>query len=250
MNKEYVQQYVQLEKEHWWFVARKKIISRVIDKYIKTNTNQVLNVGAAGGASTEWLARYGEVTSVENDPYFLQHLQAHHTSVVDASILSLPFNDNSFDLVCVLDVLEHVENDRAAMLELQRVCKPSGFIIITVPAYQWLWSSHDVVNNHKRRYNEASLRTLVNDGDSLVWKDTSYFNFLLLPPIALARKISNIFYNKKHQKSDFETFKMKGFLNRILKKIFLAEISLAKWMRLPWGVSLIGVLQKQQKKTK
>jgi SAM-dependent methyltransferase len=250
MNKEYVQQYVQLEKEHWWFVARKKIIARVIEKYINTHTNLVLNVGAAGGASTEWLARYGEVTSVENDPYFLQHLQANHKNVVEASIHSLPFTENSFDLVCVFDVLEHVDNDRAAMLELQRVCKPSGFIIISVPAYQWLWSSHDVVNDHKRRYNQASLRTLVNDGDTLVWKETSYFNFLLLPPIVLARKIANIFYNEKNPVSDFETFKLNGFLNRILKKIFLAEMFLAKWMRLPWGVSLIGVLLKQLKTTK
>lgn len=245
MNKEYVQQYVSLEKEHWWFVARKKIICFFIDRHIQSRGLRVLNIGAAGGASSAWLSKYGSVTSVENEPYFLQYLRSQSTDVVDASVNNLPFADNSFDMVCAFDVLEHVEDDRQALKELERVCSSSGWLIITVPAFQWLWSGHDVVNDHKRRYRRHDLKKLLNEDDALESREISYFNFLLLPPVFIARKFSNLFRGKRNPKSDFENFKTNSFLNRLLKNIFLSEIGLFKWFRLPFGVSLIAVLQKK-----
>lgn len=247
MNKEYVQQYVQLEKEHWWFIARKKILHHYISKHVKGNNYRILNIGAAGGESSRLLGEFGKVVSVENDSYFVDYLQSQNIDVVDASILELPFDNNSFDMVCAFDVIEHVENDKAALAEMKRVCVPSGFVFVTVPAFQSLWSRHDVVNDHKRRYNENSLKSLVNKNDELDWIEIAYFNFILFLPVYVARKLSNLFSNRNPAKSDFETFKTGRFLNSVLKRIFSSELFLAKRMRLPWGVSLIGVLQKNKK---
>lgn len=246
MNREYVQQYVALEKKHWWFIARKKIICRFIDQNVPGSNLRILNIGAAGGASSEWLSKYGAVLSVENDPWFLEHLRQNNIDVIEASIDALPFADEYFDMVCAFDVLEHVGNDRQALLEMQRVCKTEGHLVLTVPALPSLWSKHDVVNEHKRRYTRLALKSLIRPTDPLRLKILSYFNFILLPPIYLARKVSNLFFSKKAE-SDFQTFKVNKLVNPVFERIFSFETFLSKWFRFPGGVSLIAVIEKTRK---
>lgn len=247
MNKEYIQQYVKLEKEHWWFVVRQKIILQYLKTITKPQPIKILNIGAAGGASSKWLSTLGNVVSVETDPAFLNHLISENIPVVNASVISMPFNNNYFDLVCAFDVIEHVEDDFAAIKEIERVCKAGGFICITVPAFNMLWSNHDVVNGHYRRYASKSLRTLTEKFSSLEYKKLQYFNSLLFIPILIARKISNNFSNnKKIPQSDFGLFKKAGLLNKILKSIFSLEIPMLRFVRFPFGVSLIGIWKKSE----
>jgi len=245
MNKEFVAAYSMLEKKHWWFVGRQKIILQFLKQYSDQPALNILNIGAAGGASSQWLSALGKVVSVETEPFFITHLQALDIDVVNASVTSMPFPDNSFDLVCAFDVIEHVADDSAAMKEMERVCKTGGTVCVTVPAFKMLWSNHDVVNGHHRRYTKKSLSSLGENITTLKEAAINYFNSLLFLPILLARKWSNLFptVSQKGQ-SDFTFYKTPGPLNDLLKIIFSAESSLLKLIPFHFGVSLIGVWKK------
>jgi SAM-dependent methyltransferase len=251
MTKEYVQQYAVLERTHWWFLVRQKIILRFLHKHLPephSKSLRILNIGAAGGASSEFLAVFGKVVSVENEPAFIAYLKTNNIDVTTASITGLPFADNSFDLVCAFDVIEHVEDDFAAMNELRRVCTPMGAICVTVPAFNMLWSNHDVVNGHYRRYEKKQLTNLLNRFEGLKIHEMAYFNSLLFLPIYMLRKITNLVAaDKKERPSDFSYFKMPSLLNRIFKIIFSLEIPLMRLFHFPFGVSLLAFLQKNEK---
>jgi SAM-dependent methyltransferase len=245
MNKEYLQQYIQLEKEHWWFVVRQKILFNFLSKNLITKPQSILNIGAAGGESSKWLAAFGKVTSVETESLFVELLSAQNLEVVNANIVDMPFEDNSFDMVCAFDVIEHVKFDIEAMKEMIRVCKPNGKICIAVPAFNVLWSKHDTVNGHFRRYSKKMLKNLGDNFVSIEQKEATYFNTILFLPILIARKIRNLFLkDKENQQSDFTYFKNNGVVNYILKTIFSIELVLLKFMKLPFGVSLVSVWQK------
>ena len=139
---------------------------------------------------------------------FIEYLHTQNFPVTEASIIKLPFENNSFDLVCAFDVIEHVNEDTIAVEELWRVCKPGGNVCITVPAFQALWGTHDIVNGHKRRYTKKELQKLVaekNDGDILY---SSYFNFILFIPIFLFRKITSLFKTKFCENAKIGFFKL------------------------------------------
>ncbi len=247
MNKEFVQQYVQLENAHWWFVVRQKIILYFLHKHIKGCSLTILNIGAAGGASSKWLEEFGAVTSVENESVFIDHLRSKGMNVTDASVLSMPFADNSFDLVCAFDVIEHVEDDASALREIQRVCKVQGIVCITVPAFQSLWSNHDMVNRHFRRYSKKELHKRIEAVNNFSIKESTYFNSLLFLPIFVARKVGAVFSSgTKDGKSDFELYKTASWVNVVLKCIFSFELFLLREVSFPVGVSLICILKKKE----
>ena len=247
MNKAYVQQYVKLEKEHWWFVVRQKIILQFLQKYSGYKPLSILNIGAAGGASSQWLSDLGHVVSVERDPFFIEYLQQQQIPVIDTSITTLPFENNSFDLVCAFDVIEHVSNDNEAIKEMERVCKPKGLICITVPANRLLWSEHDIVNEHKRRYSKRALLTLIENSSTSKNIELKYFNSLLFLPILTVRMFSRLFTgNNKNPESDFTHYKTSGPINALLKYIFSIELTLLRYISFPFGVSLLGLWEKSE----
>lgn len=244
MKPDYVKEYSRLETTHWWFVVRKKIILQALHNYVAAGADQkILNIGAAGGASSQWLAAFGNVHSVENEPLFLQHLQALHIEVTNASAEALPFDDNSFDMVCAFDVVEHIGNHHQALSEMWRVCKPGGKICITVPAYQALWGRHDVANGHKRRYRLSTLRKPIPPNARLLY--STYFNTLLLLPIFIARKIDWLFAGNKPASSDFSNYTPGSFFDKCCSFIFGLELPLLQRMRLPMGVSLLAIFEKE-----
>lgn len=247
MNKEYVMQYAALEKSNWWFKVRRKIITAAIKEYCYPlpAAAAVLNVGAAAGASSHWLSQFGAVTSVENDPRFVTFLQEAKFDVQEAGVEQLPFGNNSFDLVAAFDVIEHVDDDLQALDEMMRVCRPGGFIAITVPAYKSLWSNHDIVNHHRRRYTKSSLLQLVTASVADI-RYLTYFNTLLFLPVWIFRKISRLWSNREAKPvSDFAYSANNGFAGFLLEKIFSLEIFLLRFLRFPFGVSLLLVLQKK-----
>jgi SAM-dependent methyltransferase len=241
MNKEYVKEYVALETAHWWFKVRQKIILQILQKFIpqeKTKRLKILNVGIAGGASSNWLSQLGDVVSVENEPAFLEYLHSQNFPVTNASITSLPFKDNIFDLVCAFDVIEHVEGHQLAIAELWRVCKLDGSLCITVPAFQSLWSNHDVVNGHQRRYTKNELQNLIGSNKIIY---STYFNTILFVPIFLFRKAMALFNNKpKKEESDFSYSKT----NSLAGYVFGIEPLLLRFIKFPFGVSLIALAKK------
>ncbi len=246
MDRDYFNKYYQLERSHWWFLVRAKLIVDVIKSGIApVEPLSILNIGSATGRTSEILAQFGEVTSVEYDEECFEFAKnILKMPVINGSITDLPFTAGTFDLVCAFDVVEHVHDDAAAINEMHRVCKPAGYLHVTVPAFQSLWSTHDEVNHHYRRYKKNNLLKLFAGKKGQVLK-LSYFNSLLFIPVFLLRRAQKILPSKKNQnnRSDFEVVNS-SFLNSIFFSIFNFERLLFKKINYPFGVSLMLLWKK------
>jgi ubiquinone/menaquinone biosynthesis C-methylase UbiE len=236
-----------MEREHWWFRVRGDIILDHFRTGIYMGKSlKILNVGAATGRSSEILEPFGDVQSIEYDEPSYQFCRDMLKMKIDqGSITELPYDDNCFDCVCAFDVVEHVEDDRKAIEELFRVCKPGGKIFITVPAFMSLWSNHDVVNHHFRRYRKNQmLLHFESQGGKLL--KTTYFNFFLFFPIYLVRSMQKLLTNKKQEelKPDNDMIES-GFINAVFKNIFAIERHLLKKISFPFGVSLLVLWEKK-----
>jgi ubiquinone/menaquinone biosynthesis C-methylase UbiE len=248
MQHDYYKEYYDLERQHWWFVAREKIISNYLkkiidDKILKQENLKILNVGCGPGRSSQYLSSFGEVTSIEYDKDCCEFASERTgLQIINGSITELPFQDEMFDLVCAFDVIEHVEDDQLAVSEMKRVAKKDGVVFITVPTFMSLWSHHDVINHHFRRYKFSQIEKLFEiqkNGNEIF---SSYFNFFLFPGIYLIRIVSNSLKfgnNRPGSGSDFEAFKP-GFLNNILFNVMCFESKfINKNIKFPFGVSLL-----------
>jgi ubiquinone/menaquinone biosynthesis C-methylase UbiE len=251
MEQSYFKEYYHLERVNWWFTVRRKILTERITHLLDHPTHiSSLNVGAATGTTSDMLAQFGEVMSVEYDEDCCRFAQTVlSTPIIQGSITELPFANNSYDLVCAFDVIEHVEDHQKAMDELYRVCKPGGHIAITVPAYAFLWGPHDVINQHYRRYTMRGLLDLFggNKG-SVIYK--TYFNSILFIPIALFRLAARLISMSGikpsgESNSDHEIFGTKGIFNSILAGFFNIDYYLLKNnFRFPAGVSIMVFFKK------
>jgi SAM-dependent methyltransferase len=161
--------------------------------------------------------------------------------VVAGSVLDMPFDDGSFDLAVSLDVVEHLDDDLAALRELRRIVRPGGALLVTVPAYQWLWSGHDVINHHRRRYTRRSLQRAA-EGAGWQQVRTTYFNSLLLPVAILLRILDRI--NKKPTESSLDLWVPPEPVNWVLERPLALEAALIdRGSRIPAGLSLLSVFR-------
>lgn len=241
MDRKYYSQYYDLERSNWWFVARSSLIRHCLGMHTTPNTgNKILNIGVATGATSDMLKKFGAVVSSEYDPETCKFLkEVLKMEVVEASVTELPFEDNEFDLVCAFDVIEHVENHQLALQEMKRVCKKDGYVAITVPSDKKLWSPHDVINHHFRRYELEELEYLVSS-QQLQIMYISGFNSILYLPIRCVRFFKNIFQNKEVPASDFDSV-LPEFINKLLFKIFSFEKIWLGKKKITFGVSLICI---------
>lgn len=237
MDREYYKDYATLERTHWWFLVRRDIILNQLRSLTQGQMNlKILNVGAATGYSSEFLQQFGEVTSVEYDKECCAFVRNKYgKEFVNASITELPFSDEAFDLVCAFDVIEHIEDDHLAVRELKRVTRQKGKICVTVPAFNFLWSQHDDINHHFRRYTRANLKTLFASNGRIV--KATYFNTFLFFPIALFRMFNK--GAKEEVKSDFGVAK-NSVASRVAKGIFsLEKPILSCGLSFPVGISIL-----------
>lgn len=249
MEKNYYKEYYHLERSHWWFLARADILMTHISQIFQDRKDlKILNIGAATGRSSELLTQFGDVMSVEYDKNCYDFVKnTLDIPIVNGSILDLPFEDEQFDLVCAFDVIEHVIDDHLAVSEMRRVCKKNGVMCVTVPAFMFLWSEHDMVNHHYRRYTSAILRGVFGKTDTNIFH--SYFNFWLFFPIAVFRLIAKVLPAKKKSNqeetgSDFGAFN-NHFLNTLFYRIFRSENFLLKrFINLPVGISILSSWRK------
>ena len=250
MNKDYYTEYYALERNHWWFLARAEILKSLIRKYISpTKPFKILNVGVATGATSILLQQFGEVTSLEYDKDCCEFVRLNvGIDVIHGSLTELPFLDSNFDLVCAFDVLEHIENHEKATQEISRVLKPGGTAFVTVPAYNFLWSEHDEINHHFRRYTARSLRNTFQQSSNLTEIKSSYFNSIFFTPIAIVRVLSKLNFRKNKVpsiQSDFQKFKSNSLINKLLYHIFKCEkYFLIRKLSFPVGVSIFSILKK------
>jgi len=239
MKEEYYEEYFNLEERHWVFVARRKIAMDILDRYLQNRDNlDILDVGTGTGVMLNALRKYGSVTGVDNSDIAIKFCQERgYYNVVNSCAESLPFENNSFDLVCAMDLLEHLEDHRRALKEFHRVLRPGRFLFITVPAYMFLWGGHDEINMHKRRYTLAEISLLVKESGFSVER-ISYFNFFFFPVVALVRVGRKVLFGKNIKpKSDFG--KPDPLLNGMFEKIFSSERFLLRYIDLPFGVSIL-----------
>ncbi len=161
--------------------------------------------------------------------------------VIAGSVLEMPFEADSFDLAASLDVIEHLEDDLAALRELRRVVAPGGSLLVTVPAYQWLWSGHDEINHHFRRYTRRSLQRA---GEEAGWQQvrTTYFNSLLLPAAIMLRVLDR--FSRKTTESSLDLWVPPSPLNWLLERPLQLEAALiGRGGRIPAGLSLLAVFR-------
>ncbi|HEV2998774.1 MAG TPA: class I SAM-dependent methyltransferase, partial [Solirubrobacteraceae bacterium] len=164
MELQYELQTHQAEDRHWWYRGRRRVLELVIARLGLPPGARILDAGCGSGRNMIELARHGEVTGVEiSDASAALARDRHVGEVIEGSVLDMPFDDGAFDLAVSLDVIEHLEDDREALRELRRVVAPGGALLVTVPAYQWLWSHHDEINHHHRRYNRRTLLAAASD---------------------------------------------------------------------------------------
>jgi SAM-dependent methyltransferase len=253
MERTYYKEYYHLERKNWWFIVRRKILQERISRLLNNPKDlEILNAGAATGSTSEMLSVFGNVVSLEYDEECCRFTREILTTpLVQGSILEMPFAGEHFDLVCAFDVIEHVEDDAVAVAEMYRVCKPGGYVAITVPAYMFLWGQHDVINQHYRRYTIKQLKTLAGQHNGKIIY-TTYFNSGLFIPIAafriLMRMVEKINIRKKQDaSSDHEVFGTEGFFNKLLSGIFSIDRILLKCgVRFPMGVSIMLFFKKDE----
>jgi SAM-dependent methyltransferase len=230
-----------IEDSHWWFVSRRLILSRLISKLKLPPDAKILDAGSGTGGNIAMLSQHGKVFPMELNHTAREIALKLKNEAIEPGFLpnNIPFKDLKFDLIVLLDVLEHVEDDIASLLSLKSRLKESGWLLITVPAYPWLWSRHDESNHHKRRYILRGLRRVSKNAGLRVYY-ISYFNSILFPLIAGMRLLKNIFKFG----SDSDLSMPSKFTNKILRLLFQSEYYLLDKYRLPFGVSIVMIAQK------
>ncbi len=237
------------EDEHWWFATRTWAIDKWLGQLRPPSGLEILDVGCGAGNMIHHLSRYGHVRGIEVDPRPVKIAQSRGYDVRRADAAKgIPFEDASFDLVTALDVIEHVEDDAAVLRQARRVLKPGGHLLVTTPAFQWLWSYNDELNAHKRRYTARDLGARLGKAGLRVQRLS--YNFFLVFPLAAGlilwrnRTRRHLELSSHHFQEDAYQVEMEPvapLLNSLLRRIGGVEALMIGAMDLPFGTSLIAL---------
>lgn len=219
---------------NWWFRARREIVYRCLQKYISGNIN-ILEIGAGYGVMTGMLKSFGEVQAIEPYSDAVDYLRNNLGVNTYAGKLDTFGGTKKYDLVACFDVLEHIADDKAALIKMDSLLNDHGLLVLTVPAYKFLWGKHDELHAHLRRYTRKNLIEKMPLPFSI--KKASYFNTLLFPVALLDR----LLFSKNKKSYSLNPNKL---INNILYIIFSIEKYLVPRVNLPFGVSLILIAGK------
>jgi len=232
-----------IEENYWWFAAKRNILIDIIKKLPLSRHGKILDVGCGTGIIVNYLKEIRPTVGVDFSLEGIKFCRERNLKgTVLGNVMCLPFHDESFEVVTCFDLIEHFEDDLTAIKEIARICKKGGFIIITVPAYQSLWSIHDVSLHHKRRYSISSFNKLLIEAKLNVEK-ISYYNTILFPLIFIGRKLRSIFSQDDEMKSDFY-IPIPSLVNKILFNIFKSESKILNYINLPFGLSILSISRK------
>jgi SAM-dependent methyltransferase len=242
MDRDYELQTHRAEDRHWWYRGRRSVLEGVIDDLRLPARARILDAGCGSGRNMVDLAHHGTVTGVELSQTSVQLARDRGAGdVVEGSVLDMPFGADTFELAASLDVIEHLQDDLSALRELRRVVAPGGALLVTVPAYQWLWSGHDEINHHHRRYTRRSLQRV---GEEAGWQQvrTTYFNSLLLPAAILLRVLDR--FSRKTTESSLDLWVPPAPVNWLLERPLALEAAMiGRGGRIPAGLSLLAVFR-------
>ena len=231
------QQMAELDDRHWWYRARRKILAELIRREVQPAAHaRILEIGCGTGHNLAMLSGFGHVDGLELDDEAAALSEKRLGRVVIRSPLpELEGVSNDYDLIGAFDVIEHIDDDHAALAAIATRLKPGGKFMMTVPAHPWMWTAHDVANHHKRRYSKRSLRALV-EGSPLRLDKIGYFNSLLFPLAIVERAAS-----KLRGKDDGNVSLPPRPLNNLFEAVFASERYLVGRLPLPPGLSLFAV---------
>jgi SAM-dependent methyltransferase len=232
------------DEHHWWYAGRRRVLHAALGRLELPPGACVLDAGCGSGRTMDELRGYGTVHGFDLNPLGVSHARGRgHPDVQVARVEEIPYPDGFFDLVTCLDVIEHTPDDVRSLRELLRVVRPGGRLVATVPAYQLLWSSHDVANQHYRRYRRSQLRRA---GAEAGWEPGAwtYFNSLLFAPGALVRVGERL--RRPHKRRGRPNVALTPrALDGILEWPMRVEAGLIRrGARLPVGMSLLMVFQR------
>jgi SAM-dependent methyltransferase len=227
-----------LDQRHWWYRARREVLASLIRRLVQPSAGaKILEIGCGTGHNLAMLGEFGHVDALELD----EEVRSVAERRLGRQVMSAPLPElagvpvHHYDLIGAFDVIEHIDDDRAALASIAARLKPGGRLVMTVPAHQWMWSAHDVVNHHKRRYSKRALERLI--GTSPLRLDAiGYFNSLLFP-VAVAERLSS----KIRGKDDADLSVPPRPINAALERVFAAERHLVGRLPLPPGLSLFAV---------
>lgn len=241
-------QFADLEESHFWFAGRRRIFFDLLNKSLTKkgrdlNGLEILEIGCGAGGMLEPLRQYGRVTGLDYSADSMRYCRSRgFTRVVTGLGSELPFPDESFDLVALFDVIEHIPDDRQVLAEVKRVLKPDGVVFISVPAYQFLYSQNDRVVHHLRRYTASGLRGVIGAA-GLQAEKVTYFNTFLFPLILAAigvLKVKESLFGLPDGETNLH-HQFAGPVNGLFGAIMSSERLLLRNMEFPFGHSLIGM---------
>lgn len=236
MDRAYTAVHVEEDRRHWYFAGRLAVLLAVLDAVLPPPPRRLVELGCGTGNVLQALGRFGEAIGVEYDPD-LRAIGVAAGLDIRAGALpdDIPLADGAADAVLLLDVIEHLDDDRAALRTARRLLRPGGVLVVTVPAYAWMWSGHDVALGHRRRYTARAVRRLLGDGGFGV-AHAGYFNTVLFPAIAGVRLAKRLAGGGGH-----DLHRPAAPTNRLLTGLFALERHVVLRPGLPFGTSVLAV---------
>lgn len=231
-----------IQNYHWWFLGRKKLLGSILHYINLLAEKNILEIGCGTGPNISVLnfTKF-KVIGLDLSKYALSIVKKRFDiPLINGDLNNLPFKSNSVDIIIAMDVIEHLDNDINGIKEIYRTLKNGGVIIISVPAFKFLWGLQDIVTGHKRRYSLKDIKLKLKNNNFFIIK-SHYFNFFLFYPIFFIRRLILIL-NLKIKSENEVNFPL---LNFFLKKILLVEIFLSKFIKFPFGVSILCLAKKK-----
>jgi SAM-dependent methyltransferase len=234
-----------VEQDHWWFRARREIVWSLVRRYMNGTPNRRLKIcelGCGTGGNLAAVADWHDVVGVECSPQALEYARRRLGDRVSRGRLphDVDLPSDTYDVVLLTDVLEHIEDDAGSAKKALRLLRPGGIVVATVPAYQWLYSPRDSQHHHFRRYSKRRFRDLWSAPNTRTLL-LSHYNSLLFPPAAAARLASKLV--SRNMAGDLHVPPRP--LNNLLAQIMRSEANLLGRVPMPFGLSLVAVVRKQ-----
>ncbi|MFH0781403.1 MAG: class I SAM-dependent methyltransferase [Pseudomonadota bacterium] len=249
MEESVYEQFHNLEDSHFWFLGRRRIFLSLLEHFVVKNRTDlsILEIGCGPKGLLKYLASYGKVYGMDIAHQWLKICQDEGGQrLITGSGYALPIKRESFDIIGLFDTLEHIPDDIQVLKECRLAIKPGGYVFISVPAYQFLYSTNDRVSHHQRRYSRNELKLKLREA-GIEPVHLTYFNSLLFPiilPIVLGKKFVEKYFSKRGSQSTNLSHALPPLVNNALTMIFSSESSLLKHVKFPFGHSLIAIGKK------
>ena len=232
-----------LEKSHWWFTGRRRLLKYLLSSLSIQQDSPIVDVGCGVGSNLDLLKSMGfKVIGIDSEIYSLQLAKRRLSTptLLNGNIMNLPIKSNSIGIIIAMDILEHLKEDTTGIYEIHRTLKQEGKVVFTVPAFQCLWGIQDIVGKHIRRYSKRELIKKIEEKGFKILR-FSYFNFFLFLPIFFARHVIHLLGLKIESENEINS----QIINFFLKVIFSLESYILRYSSFPFGVSIFCIARKK-----